>query len=87
MLPIIAFFVLFFLYLIQQKKNIIVNIKNNEDLRTEFMKTLNVHPPLNENDESSFVDVELLFNEIIEKESANDFLTPKNFVGKSFLKV
>lgn len=81
LLPVAAAFVLCFLFLIRQKKKILSNIKSNEGLRVKFMKTLSVQPALNSDDQGDALDIELFFDQIAQKESANDFLTLGNFSG------
>ena len=80
LLPILAVFIFMFMYLIKQKRSIIHHVKYNEDLRKQFLESLN-RPTQKDAESLSSADVDELFEEIFEKDSANDFLTPDNFCG------
>ena len=69
------------MYLIGLKKKIITHIENNEPLRIEFLNTLNIQPDTLKGELS--MDFFMIFKEISETDSSNDFLTPKNFMGNS----
>ena len=82
MFPLIIIFYFFFLNLQKQKITILNHIKSNDELRNEFLKSIQIYNSfINEENDNELINTDEIIDSIANSESENDFLTPYNFFG------